>query len=138
MLHRTGVWLLAPSQFRVIIMTFAEAPQVLARYVREGVAEPTKPRRERVVKVEEALLDQVRTGYNALAESLNAHHKVINDHNQRGGPQLSLPVVPSAAIRALRAFVKLVQDAGFAPEEAPAKALATPGPRPPAPPWANR
>jgi hypothetical protein len=34
--------------------------------------------------------------------------------------------------------VKLLLDAGHAPEEAPAKALATPGPRPPAPPWANR
>jgi len=134
--ERLGI--LPPHQFRVIVMTFAEAPQVLARYVREGVAEPARPRRERIVKVDEALLDQVRSGYNALAESLNAHRHVINDHNQRGGPQLQLPEVSTSALRALRTFVKLVLDAGFAPQELPAKALGTPGPRPPAPPWANR
>jgi hypothetical protein len=130
--------MLPPPQFKVLVMTFAEAPAILSRYIREGVAEPAKPRRERVVTVEENLLDQVRDGYNALAESLNAHHKVINDHNQRGGPQLQLPVIPSAAIRALRAFVKQVQEAGVTPEGAPAASVSAPGPRPPPPPWANR
>ena len=127
-----------PSQFRVMVMTFAEAPGILTRYVREGVAEPAKPRRERVVKVEETLLEQVRDGYNAMAATLEAQRQVINEHNKRGGPQLRLPAVPGAAIRALRTFVKLVLDAGVAPEEAPVRALTSPAPRPTAPPWANR
>lgn len=126
-----------PSQFRVMVMSFAEAPGILTRYVREGVAEPAKPRRERVVKVEEGLLEQVRDGYNALAATIEAQRQVITEHNKRGGPQLRLPAVPGAAIRALRTFVKLVLDAGVAPEETPARALASPAPRPPAPPWAS-
>jgi protein involved in plasmid replication-relaxation len=88
--------LLAPPEFRVLILTFAEAPSLLSRYVREGVAEPARPHRERVVRVDEAVLGQVRDGYNAMVEALNACRKVITDHNQRGGPQLQLPSLPKA------------------------------------------
>ena len=51
--------MLPPGQFRVLVMTFAEAPSLLVRYVREGVAEPARPRRERIVRVDEAVLEEV-------------------------------------------------------------------------------
>lgn len=129
---------LPPTQFSVFVMTFAEAADVLTRYVREGVAEPAKPRRERVVRVDETLLEQVREGYNALADALRASRQVITDHNKHGGPQLQLPVVPGSAIRALRGFVTTLLEAGVAPDEPPAREMPPQAPRQPSPPWANR
>ncbi len=130
--------LLAPPEFRVLVLTFAEAPSLLSRYVREGVAEPARPRRERVVRVDEALLGQVREGFNVLADTINAQRHIINDHNQRGGPQLQLPPVSREAIRTLRSFVAQLLEAEVAPEEAPARALPPAPARPPAPPWVQR
>ena len=112
--------ILAPSQFKVLVMTFAEAPVLLARYIREGVAEPAAPQRTRVVTFDEPMLERVRSGFNALAESLNALRKIITDHNKAGGPQLQLPPVPIDAIKALRGFVKQVVDAGLGPDAVPA------------------
>jgi len=129
--------LLAPPEFRVLVLTFAEAPSLLSRYVREGVAEPARPHRERVVRVDEALLGQVRDGYNAMVEALNACRKVITDHNQRGGPQLQLPGLPKAT-GTLRSFVKQLLDAEVAPQEAPARGLPPAPARAPAPPWVQR
>lgn len=130
--------LLPPSEFRVLVMTFAEAPSLLSRYVREGAAEPARPRRERVVRVDEVLLGQVREGFNVLADTINAQRHIINDHNQRGGPQLQLPPVSREAIRTLRSFVAQLLEAEVAPEEAPAKTLPPAPAKAPAPPWVQR
>ena len=129
---------LPPSEFRVLVLTFAEAPSLLSRYVREGVAEPARPRRERVVRVDEVLLGQVREGFNVLADTINAQRHIINDHNQRGGPQLQLPPVSTEAIRTLRAFVKQLLEAEVAPEEAPVRTLPPAPAKAPAPPWVQR
>jgi len=127
-----------PTQFRVVVMTFAEAPGLLVRYLREGVAEPALPRRDRVVAFDEASLERVRDGYNAVAEGLNALRKVITDHNHRGGPQLRVPPIPMEAIKDLRGFVKQVLDAGYRPEDPPAQGSAPAPARPPASPGAGR
>ncbi len=133
--ERLGI--IAPSEFKVIVLTFAEAPALLAHYVRNGAAEPAAPRRDRVVRVDETVLGQVRDGFNAMCEALNACRKVINEHNQRGGPQLQLPSVPKGT-GALRSFVVQLIDAEVAPDEVPARALPPTPPRSPAPPWVQR
>ena len=130
--------MLPPGQFRVLVMTFAEASSLLVRYVREGVAEPARPRRERVVRVDEAVLEEVRNGFNALTDALRACRQVITDHNQRGGPQLHLPSVAVAAIKALRGFVMTVQDAGVAPDEPSTRSVPAQPPPASSAPWANR
>ena len=130
--------MMPPTEFRVLVMTFAEAPSLLVRYVREGVAEPIRPRRERVVRVDETALEEARNGFNALAEALRACRQVITDHNQGGGPQLQLPSVASNAIKALRGFVMTVQSAAVAPDEPPAMSAPAQPPRVPSPPWVNR
>lgn len=118
--------LLPPHQFRVMVMTFDQAASLLARYVREGVAEPAVPCRDRVLAFDEASVERVRDGYNAIAETLNALRKVITDHNQRGGHQLPVPPLPLDAIKALRGFVKKVADAGYQPEALQAPASGRP------------
>ena len=133
--ERLGI--IAPSEFKVIVLTFAEAPTLLSRYVRDGVTEPAAPRRDRVVRVDETVLGQVRDGYNAMCEALNACRTIINEHNQRGGPQLKLPGVPRGA-GTLRSFVLQLIDADVAPDEVPAKVLPPTPPRTPAPPWVQR
>ena len=133
--ERLGI--IPPQEFKAVVLTFAEAPSLLSRYVREGVAEPVAPHRERVVRVDEAVLGQVRDGYNAMVEAFNACRKVITDHNQRGGPQLQLPGLPKAT-GTLRSFVKQLLDAEIAPEETPARTLPPTPARAPAPPWVQR
>ena len=130
--------MLPPKEFRVLVMTFAEASGVLVRYVREGVAEPARPRRERVVRVDEAVLEDVRNGFNALTDALRACRQVITDHNQRGGQQLDLPAMSGSAIRALRGFVVTVQGAGVAPDEPLRRSVPTHPPPASSAPWANR
>jgi hypothetical protein len=134
---RERLGIIPPPEFKAIVLTFAEAPSLLARYVREGSGDPVAPRRERVVRVDEAQLGQVRDGYNAMCEALNACRKVITDHNQRGGPQLQLPGLPKST-GTLRSFVKQLLDAEVAPEEAPARTLPPAPARAPAPPWVQR
>ena len=51
-----------------MVMTFGDAPTLLTRYVREGVAAPATPRRDRVVTFDEDSMWRVRDGYNALAD----------------------------------------------------------------------
>ena len=129
--------LITPSEFAVMVMTFADAPTLLTRYVREGVAAPATPRRDRVVTFDEDSMWRVRDGYNAMAENLNALRKIVSDHNQRGGPQLTLPPFPRDAVQALRAFVTKVLDAGYRPDAPPAQ-VASAGAREPAPPGLGR
>jgi len=129
--------LITPSEFAVMVMTFADAPTLLTRYVREGVAAPATPRRDRVVTFDEDSMWRVRDGYNAMAENLNALRKIVSDHNQRGGPQLTLPPFPRDAVQALRAFVTKVLDAGYRPDAPPAQ-VASAAAREPAPPGFGR
>ncbi|MEY2668246.1 MAG: hypothetical protein RJA59_884, partial [Pseudomonadota bacterium] len=126
------------GQYRVLVMTFAEAPSLLVRYVREGVAEPARPRRERIVRVDEAVLEEARKGYNALVDALKVCRQVITDHNQRGGKQLALPAVSGDSFRALRGFVMTVQSAAVAPDEPPPSSVPAQPPPASSAPWANR
>lgn len=87
-----------PSEFRVLVLTFEEAPRALAPYLTQGVLPGAGSRPERVLAVDETLLPQVRDAYNAFADSFNATRRVIADHNARGGPQLPLPPVPREAM----------------------------------------
>jgi len=110
--------LLPPPQFKVIVMTFAEAPDRLAPYIR-GTGEAAPPRSDRIVTFEEAALPRVREGFNAVAHTVNALREIIVAHNRRGGPQLELPPMPLEAIKALQTFVKQVLDAGHRPDAVP-------------------
>jgi hypothetical protein len=112
--------LLPPREFQVLVMTFAEAPELLARYVRSAGPVPAPERRDRVVTVDEATLFRARDGFNAVAETLNQFHRTIAEHNQGGGSQLKVPAIPRDAIQALRTFMKQALDAGYAPDPAPA------------------
>jgi hypothetical protein len=94
-----------PREFKILVLTFEEAPRVLAAYVTQGTFPLTGARPERIVTVEESLLPQVRDAYNALAEAYNATRRVIADHNARGGPQLPMPLAPTEAIRMVRDFL---------------------------------
>jgi hypothetical protein len=91
-----------------------------------------------VVRVDEAVLEEARNGYNALTDALRACRQVITDHNQRGGPQLQLPSVAGAAIKALRGFVMTVQSAAVAPDEPSTRSMPAQPPPASSAPWANR
>jgi hypothetical protein len=109
---RDALGRLPPREFRVIVLTFREAPRVLAAYVAEGTLPASGPRPERVVTFDEASLPRLREGYNAFCDSYNATRKVIADFNARGGPQLTLPPAPRDAIDVVRDFVARVVESG--------------------------
>jgi hypothetical protein len=99
---------LPPREFKVLVLTFEEAPRVLVGYVSQGTLPLTGSRPERIVTVDEALLPQVRDAYNAFAEAYNATRRVIADHNARGGPQLPIPPAPRDAMSTVRDFLARV------------------------------
>ena len=105
--------MLPPGQFRVLVMTFAEAPSLLVRYVREGVAEPARPRRERIVRVDEAVLEEVAQRIQR-ARGRPEEPAVRSSPTTTSGAASNSRSRPSSgdAIRALRGFVMTVQGAG--------------------------
>jgi hypothetical protein len=103
---RSALGRLPPREFKVLVLTFEEAPRALAPYVTQGVLPGTgRNRPERILTVDETLLPLVRDAYNAFAESYNATRRVIADHNARGGQQLQLPPAPREAMGFVRDFL---------------------------------
>jgi hypothetical protein len=109
---REALGRLPPREFKTLVLTFDEAPRALAHYAVQGVLPGTGPRPERVVRVDDALVPQLRDAYNAFADSYNATRRVIAEHNARGGPQLPLPPVPREAMGLVRSFLTRVLDTG--------------------------
>jgi hypothetical protein len=96
---------LPPREFKVLVLTFEEAPRALAPYVTQGVLPYTGNRPERILAVDETLLPQIRDAYNTFAESYNSTRRAIAEHNARGGPQLPLPPAPREAMGLVRDFL---------------------------------
>lgn len=94
-----------PGEFRVLVLTFEEAPRALAPYLTQGLLPGAGSRPERILAVDETLLPQLRDAYNAFADAFNATRRVIADHNARGGPQLALPPAPREALGLMRDFL---------------------------------
>lgn len=94
------------SAFRVRVLTFEEAADVLATFIREGRAVPAEPRVASVAPIDAEKSRQLRDGYNALAEALNATRRAIADHNARGGCRVDLPAAPVEALRTLRDLIR--------------------------------
>lgn len=92
--------------FRVRILTFDEAAGALAAFIREGRPAPAAPRSGRASALDGAKARQLREGYNALAEALNATRRAIAEHNARGGCHVALPPAPVEALRALREVIR--------------------------------
>jgi hypothetical protein len=63
---------------------------------RSGLTSPLDP----------AIARQLRQGYNALADALNATRRAIAEHNARGGCRVALPLVPIEGLRALKDLIQ--------------------------------
>jgi hypothetical protein len=102
----TKDWLGAQRQapFRVRVLTFAEAPTVFARFIRDGAAPAAH--RGAVIPLDERKAKQLRDGYTALAEALNSTRRAIADHNARGTCRVPLPPAPLEALRAMRDLIR--------------------------------
>ena len=96
----------AATAFRVRVLTFEEAAGALATFIREGRAVPAEPHVSRAAPLGPEKSRQLRDGYNALAEALNATRRAIADHNARGGCRLDLPPAPVEALRTLRDLIR--------------------------------
>ncbi|WP_242352656.1 MULTISPECIES: replication-relaxation family protein [unclassified Anaeromyxobacter] len=95
------------SSFRVRVLSFDEAAGVLAGFIRDGRAvAAAEQRRSPSARLDVAKARQLREGYNALAEALNATRRAIAEHNARGGCQVSLPPAPVEALRALKDLIR--------------------------------
>jgi hypothetical protein len=117
---RSALGRLPPREFKVLVLTFEEAPRTLGPYVTQGVLPSTGRRPERVFAVDETLLPVVREAFNKIAESYNATRRVITDHNARGGAQLPLPSSPREAIGLVRDFLgRLVASANRSESRVP-------------------
>lgn len=104
----TKDWLgsVAPSTFRVRVLTFGEAPESLVAFIREGRASPPVTASAGGGQLDGAKARQLREGYNALAEALNAARRAIAEHNARGGCQVPLPPAPVESLRTLRDLIR--------------------------------
>lgn len=96
----------APGSFRVRVLTFEEAAAALEAFIREGRTAPAEVRGPAGPILDAAKARQLRDGYNALADSLNAARRAIAEHNARGGCQVPLPPAPVEALRILRELIR--------------------------------
>ncbi len=97
-----------PDSFQVLVYTFAEAAAVLAPYVIDGQLRQLAPRGAmRVVTMDAQKAEQLREGYNQLAEALNAAREAVKRHNATpGAVQVPLAPLPLEAVKALRDFIQ--------------------------------
>lgn len=96
----------SPTSFRVRVLTFEEAAASLGTFIREGRAAPVETRNGPASQLDGPKARQLREGYNALADALNASRRAIAEHNARGGCQVSLPPAPVEALRSLRDLIR--------------------------------
>jgi hypothetical protein len=95
------------SRFRVLVFTFAEAANVLAPYIANGTVRAPAPRAMRIVTMDPQRAEQLRVGYNELAEALRATRDAVKRHNATpGAPQVALPPFRVELVRALQDFIK--------------------------------
>ncbi len=96
------------SRLQVLVYTFAEAPEALRGYITEGaVATPGPSSAPRLVTMDRRKADQLREGYNQLAEALNAMREAVKRHNATpGAVQVPIAPVRMEPVRALRDFIQ--------------------------------
>jgi protein involved in plasmid replication-relaxation len=95
------------NRFQVLVFTFANAADVLAPYIASGTYRPPAPRSMRVVTMDVQKAEQLRDGYNQLAEALNATREAVKRHNATpGAVQVSLPPARLDAAEVLREFIR--------------------------------
>jgi hypothetical protein len=114
------------TAFRVRVLTFEEAAAALSSFIRDGRigVRSAEARAPAQAPLSGAKAQQLREGYNALADSLNATRRAIAEHNARGRCQVALPPAPVEALRAMRDLIRhdLLGEPRPAP---PAKGVAT-------------
>jgi len=110
--------------FKVLVLTFAEAASVLAPFVTHGLLDSTRvPTRQRLIAVDDARMNQLKTSYNALATAWNAALRRRRATGATGTPT-PLDAVPADALKALLTFLQDIDAAGVV--EAPATRAADP------------
>ena len=104
------------SRLQVLVYTFAEAAGALRAYITEGVvASPAAASDMRLVTMDRRKADQLREGYNQLAEGLDAMRAAVRRHNATpGAVQVPIAPVRMDAVRALRDFIQQEVDGGAA------------------------
>jgi hypothetical protein len=101
----------APPQFRVVTLTFAEAGQALANYFPPALdASGAAGGEERAVRVDEARARRVEAACTALSEALAAARRAIRDHNAKSCCRLPLPPARARETRELEDFVRELMD----------------------------
>ena len=108
----------------MLVLTFAEAASVLAPFVTHGLLDATRvPTRQRLIAVDDARMNQLKTSYNALATAWNA---ALRRRRAAGGTGTPTPLdaVPADALKALLTFLQDIDVAGVV--EAPATRAADP------------
>jgi hypothetical protein len=110
--------------FGVLVLTFAEAASVLAPFVTHGLLDSTRvPTRQRLIAVDDARMNQLKTSDNALATAWNAARRQRLAAGGTGTPT-SLDDVPVEALKALLTLLQDIDAAGVV--EAPATRAADP------------
>ena len=95
------------TRFRVLVFTFADASNVLAPYITEGKLRALASRAMRVVTMDQQKAEQLRVGYNELANALRATREAVKRHNATpGAPQVALPPFRLDAVRPLQDFIQ--------------------------------
>ena len=113
------VWMIDTTRGTTARLTFDDAAPALAAFIKGGRVVPAA-RPTNLAPLADSKARQLREGYNALAEALNATRRAIAEHNARGGCRLPLPPAPVAELRALRDLIKeLGEPRRASPGEAP-------------------
>jgi hypothetical protein len=96
------------TRFQVLVYTFADAAGVLAPYIVNGTFRAPAPQRAmRIVTMDAHKAEQLREGYNQLANALRATRDAVHRHNATSGvAQVALPAVRLDAVGALREFIQ--------------------------------
>lgn len=96
------------TRFQVLVYTFADAAGVLAPYILNGTFRAPAPRRAmRIVTMDVQKAEQLREGYNQLANALRATRDAVHRHNATSGvARVELPAVRLDAVGALREFIQ--------------------------------
>ncbi len=105
---RTVLSSMPMSRLHVLVFTFAEAAGALRAYITEGVvASPVPAGGMRLVTMDRRKADQLREGYNQLAEAVDAMRAAVRRHNATPGA-VQVPIAPirMEAVRALRDFIQ--------------------------------
>jgi len=91
-----------PEGFRVRVLTFGQGATAIVALIRGQAAEPVL----RQVALDGSTARQLRDGYNALAEALDAARRAVSEHNATCAKRLILPPAPLSELRTLRDIIQ--------------------------------